>query len=233
MNETTAATLNKKIGFGARLGRNSGIVYTLFFGMMLAFVGSLIMKERALERRMVALPAVSTASSGWILGGSSWSDLTVTYPDGRTELVRHDFPISVGTELTVYMLPDDPRSLRLDAPSAAEAIARSWWLLAGFSAGFLLGLFLVVRAVGIRRDAQNTRLHGVPYIATVTHVGKVWLPGTLRFIGYVKWQDASGRAARSMTLTTKEADQFKIGDRVSARSGSRREWLLAELDLLG
>lgn len=232
MKDSAKAVLNKKIGFGARLGRNSGIVYVVLFGLMLALVGSLIVKERTLERTMIVLPAVSTASSGWVLGGSSWSDLSVTYPDGRVEVVRHDFPVRVGTERTVYMLPDAPSTLQLNPPSVTKALSRSWWMLAIFSAGLLLGLFLVFRAGVIKRDAQNATLHGVPYSAKVTHIGKVWLPGTLRFLGYVKWQDTSGKIARSMTLTTKEADQFKIGDTVAVRAGSKRDWLLAELDLL-
>ncbi len=231
MKEPVAATLNKRIGFGARLGRNSGIVLAVLFGLVLALIVSLIVDEGMRERTLIAFPALSTASSEFG-SGLRWTDLRVTYPDGRTEEIRHDVRVSVGSEITVYMVPDEPETLQRRKPSVAKMVSRSWGLLAFSSAGFLLGAFLVARAMTIKWDAQNTRMHGTPYFAEVTHVGTVWLPGTLRFVGYIKWRDTGGKTARSMTLTTQESDQFKVGDKVAVRAGSKRDWLLCELDLL-
>ncbi len=231
MNPPVTPTLNKRIGMGARLGRNTGVAFSLLFGSILSLCVSLIVQERTREHELTAFPVVSIAASE-IGSGERWTDIQITYPDGRTEVVRQDVRIQEGSETTIYMDPNDPTTLQLREPSVSQMVSRSLPLLAFASFGCLFGLFLVARATVIKWDAKNTQRHGVPYIAKVTHIGTVWLPGSLNFIGYVKWQDTGGKTARSMTLTIKESDQFSVGDTVAVRAGSKRDWLVAELDLL-
>ena len=68
MNEPISVTLNKEIGFGARLGLNSGIALAVPFGLVLASIVILIVDEGMQEDTLLAFPAVSMVLSQIFLG---------------------------------------------------------------------------------------------------------------------------------------------------------------------